>query len=68
MISFHVEDVLMASKTETLKNTKEIIKEKFNISESGKVRKFLRVYYVWGRKAKGTDVKTTMEKDVNMLV
>ena len=44
-MSVHVDDVFMAYWTETLKNNKEIIKEKFNISESGKVKRFLKVYY-----------------------
>ena len=40
-MSVHVDDVFMVGKPEKLKNIKEIIKEKFNISESGKVKKFL---------------------------
>ena len=40
-----------------------MIKLKFNIQESGKVNKFLGVYYSWG-----SDSKTTMEKDVKKLV
>ena len=45
MISVHVEDVCMAGIPETLKNTKEKIKENFNILGSGKVKNFPGVYY-----------------------
>ena len=45
IISVHLDDVFMAGKPGTLKNTKEKIKERFHISESKKVKKFLRVYY-----------------------
>ena len=58
---FHVDDVFMADKPETLKNTKENTKEKFNISESRKVKKFLGVYYKWG-------CKRTMDKYVKKIV
>ena len=68
VMSFHVYDVFMAGNPETLKLIKEKIKEKFNISESGKVRNFLGVYYEWGCNAKGTYAKMTMEKDVKNIV
>ena len=42
--------------------------KKFNIQESGKVKKFLRVYYEWGHDAKGAYSKMTMKKDVKKLV
>ena len=45
VISVHVDYVFMAGKPETLKVIKERIKEKFNISKSRKVKKFLGVYY-----------------------
>ena len=48
VMSVHVDDVFMAGGPEILKFIKENIKEKFNISESGKVKNFLRVYYEWG--------------------
>ena len=67
-MSVYVDDVFMTGKTKTLKNTKEKIKKKFNISESGKVKKFIRVYYEWGCDEKGTCTKTTIDKDVNKLV
>ena len=51
VMSFHVDNVFMASKPETLNNTRENIKEKFNI------KKFLRVYYEWGHDVKGTYAK-----------
>ena len=53
-MSVHVNDVFMAGKPETLKVIKENIKEKFNISDSGKVKNFLGVYYRWGHYTKGT--------------
>ena len=58
----------MASRPEALKYTKENIKEKFNILESGKVKKFIGVYYKWGHISKCTYVKMTTEKYVNNLV
>ena len=43
---------------------KDIIKLKFNIQESEKVKKFLGVYYEWDCGAKGSYGKMTMDKDV----
>ena len=60
----HMDDILMAGKLETLKSSKENIKESFNISESGKVKKFLGVYYEWGCDAKGNYSKITMDKEL----
>ena len=54
----------MAGKQETLKFIKLNIKEKFSISDSGKVKKFLGVYYKWVHNVKGTYEKMTMETDV----
>ena len=68
VVSVHVYNVLMAGKPETLNNIKERIKENFNISESGKVNNFLVVYYEWGRDAKYTYAKITMDKDVKKLI
>ena len=68
MISVHVDNVLIAGKPVTLKNTKEKIKENFNIQESRNVRKFLGFYYEWDCDAKGTYEKIATEKDVNKLV
>ena len=67
-MSVHVDDVIMASKPETLKVIKENIKDKFNISESRKVKKFLRFYYKWGYDEKGTYAKINMDKDAKKLV
>ena len=64
----HVEDVFMSGRLETLKKNKQNIKKKFNISESGKVNKFLGVYYEWGHDAKGMYAKTTTDKDVKDLI
>ena len=55
-------------KTGNTKVIKKKIKEKFNISEFIKVKKFLGVYYKWGHDVKGTYVKMTMEKDVKNLI
>ena len=68
VISVHVEDVLMAVNPETSMNTKEKINQKFNISESSKVRKFLRFDYEWVCDTKSTHVKITMDKYVKKLV
>ena len=67
-MSVHVEDVFMSGKQQILNIIKEKIKEKFNISESGNVKNFPGFYYEWGRDAKGTCVKLTMDKGVNNIV
>ena len=67
-MSVHVDNVFMAGKLETLKVIKENIKEKFNISEFGKVKKFLEVYYQWGHDEKSAYAKMTTEKDAKKLV
>ena len=41
VISIHVDGVFMAGMTDKLENIKEMIKLKFNIQESVKVRNFL---------------------------
>ena len=38
------------------------------MQQSGKVNKFLGVYYEWGCNAKGSYAKITMENEVNNLV
>ena len=58
-MSVHADNVFMAGRPETLKDIKYNIKDKFNISESGKVKKFLGVHYEWGHYT---------EKDVKKLV
>ena len=67
-MSVHVDDIFMEGKPETLEKIKEKIKPNFNIQDSSKVKKFLRVYYEWGRDAKRSYKKMTMEKDVKNLV
>ena len=57
VMSVHANDVFMVCNPETLKVIKEKIKEKFNISESGNVKKILGVNYEWGHHAKGTYAK-----------
>ena len=52
-MSVHVDYVFMLEKSETLEKTKYKINMEFNIQESGKVKKFLGVYYEWGHDAKG---------------
>ena len=52
VMSVHVDDIFMVGRPETLENCKEIIKLKFNIQESGKVKKFIGVYYEWVNDAK----------------
>ena len=41
---------------------------KSKIQESGKLRMFLGVYYKFGHDKKGPYSKTTMKKDVNIIV
>ena len=45
-----------------------MIRLKFNIQESSKVRSFLGVYYEWVHDAKGPYTQVNMEKYVNKLV
>ena len=52
VMSVHVDDIFMVGRPETLENFKEIIKLKFNIQASGKVKKFIGVYYEWVNDAK----------------
>ena len=68
VISINVDNECMEARPEKLENIKEIIKLKFNIKESDKLKKFLGVYYKWGHDAKGTPTKITTEKDINILV
>ena len=68
VISIHVDGVFMAGMTDKLENIKEMIKLKFNIQESVKVRNFLGAYYKWGHNAKGVYAKVTMEKNIKKLV
>ena len=68
MMSFHVDDIFMARNPKTKKDVKENIKENFNISDSGKVKKFLGFYYKRGHYAKCTYARTTTEKDLKKLV
>ena len=58
MIPIHVDDV--AGKSKTLEKIKYIIKLKFKIHESWKVKKFLVVYFEWVRDAKGSYEKMTV--------
>ena len=62
VISSHVDDVLMAVYPKALNKIKDMIKLKFNIQESGKLKKFLRVYYEWGRDTKYSYAKMTMKR------
>ena len=66
-MSVHTDGIFMAGNSETLKFIKENIKEKFNISDSGKVNKFIGAYYKWVHDTKVTYEKMTMEKDVKKL-
>ena len=68
VISVHLDDVLMVGNPDTLNKIKEMIKKKFNIEESVKVKKFSRVFYEWGRDVKGSYAKITLDKDVKKLV
>ena len=45
-----------------------MIKLEFNIQESEKLKKFIKVYYEWVHDAKGPYAKITMQKDVKKLV
>ena len=67
-MSVHLDDVFVAGSPETLESIKELIKLKFNIQESGKVKKFIGVYYEWVHGYKVLEEKITMKKDVKKLV
>ena len=67
-MSVHIDDVLMARKPETLEKIKQNIELKFNIQDSGEIKKFIRVYYEWIRDTKGSHAKMTMVKDIKKLV
>ena len=45
-----------------------MIKLELNIQELWKVKKFIGVYYEWGRDARSLYAKMNMEKDVKKLV
>ena len=68
VMSVHVDDAFMAGKRQTLEKIKDNIRPIFNIQYYREVKKFLRVQYEWGRDAKGSYKKMTMEKDVRKLV
>ena len=68
VMSVHVDDVFMAGNRDSLEKIKQKFKHNLHIQDYGKVKKFLRVYYEWGRDAKGLYEKTTTEKDVKKLV
>ena len=67
-MSVHVDDVFVSGSPEPLEKIQELIKLTFNIQDSGKVKKFLGVYYKLGHCDKGLYAQITMEKDVNKLV
>ena len=67
-MSVQVYSVFIAGKMETLEKTKEKINLKLNIQESGKVKKFLGVYYEWVCDKKCLYAKMTMDKEVKKLV
>ena len=67
-MSVHVYDVFMEVNRYTLDKSKEKSKINFSIQFSGKVKKFLRVYYEWDRDAKGSCEKMKMEKDVKKMI
>ena len=54
LMSVHVDHIFMTGRPETLENFKGIINMKFNIQESGKVKKFIGVCYEWVNYAKVT--------------
>ena len=60
VMSVHVDDFLIARKPEALEKIKEMINLKFNIQESGKLKKFLEVYYEWVRDTKVLYAKMTI--------
>ena len=60
--------LFMAGRPETLENIKEMIDLKLNIQESGKIKRFIGVYYEWAHEAKCMYTKMTMDKDINKLV
>ena len=66
-MAVHIESVFVAGRLKKLENIKEVIKLKFNIQESMKVKIFIGVYYEWGHDAKVMYAKLSMRKDVKIL-
>ena len=67
-MSVYVYDVFMSGNWYTLEKIKEKIKPNLNIQNYRKVKKFLIVYYEWGRYAKGLHARMTTEKDIKNLL
>ena len=67
IISVHVDNLCMTGKPETLKNIKRNGKSEFQYSIVREVKKFLGIYYEWGRDAKGPYAKINMYKYVKKL-
>ena len=63
-----MDNIFMADNMESLNNIKENIKDKFNISQSGKINTFLGFHYEWGHYVKATYAKMNMNKYVKKLV
>ena len=42
-MSVHIDDVFMAGKPDILENIKDVVKLRFNIQQSGKLRNFIGV-------------------------
>ena len=68
VMTVYIDYVFVAGKTEKLKITKYVMNQRFNIQYSGKVKKFLKVYYELGRETKELYKNWWLEKDVRKLV
>ena len=62
ILSVHVDDVIVAGKSEYVEELKTKVKERFNITDLGQLKKHLGVNYEWGTDENGDFVKAEMRK------
>ena len=68
ILSVHVDDVIVAGKKEFVEELKEKVKERFNITDLGKLKKHLGVNYEWGEDEYGNYVKAEMKKNAEKFI
>lgn len=68
ILSVHVDDVIVAGKNEFLEELKIKVKERFNITDLGQLKKHLGVNYEWGTDEYGDYVKAEMRKNAEKFI
>ena len=68
ILSIHVDDVIVAGMAEHLEDLKVKIKERFNITDLGQLKKHLGVNYEWGTDEEGDYVKAEMKKNAEKFI